>query len=66
MVVSRRTPPGGGPVNPRAGAAQDAEGPQGPPAALRRATASTGRAPIIMMLPNGHDGLRPDDSDQTT
>jgi hypothetical protein len=39
------------------GAAQDAGGPQGPPAALRRATASTGRAPhyhdvnqMIMMM----------------
>jgi hypothetical protein len=39
-----RTSPAGGPAKYRAGAAQDAGGPQGPPAALRRA-ASTGRAP---------------------
>ena len=51
------TPPAGGPANHRAGAAQDAGGPQGPPAALRRATASTCRAPhyhdvtrMIMMM----------------
>jgi hypothetical protein len=48
----RGTTPAGGPAKDRAGAAQDAGGPQGPPAALRRATASTGRAP------NYHDITR--------
>jgi hypothetical protein len=41
--------------NQRVGAAQDAGGPQGPPAALRRATASTGRAP---QWPHYHDVTR--------
>ena len=41
----------GGLRDHRAGAAQDAGGPQGPPAALRRATARTPGPPNIMMPP---------------